>query len=170
MFLDMLLQTIIDIAAKCGWSVTVSVIDVDCTAFDFRRRTRSGVPFCFCADMTGGNTATLLDDILSFIDAFNPRHSPGSGANCRVPGIALKRGLWRKWTICEPKHGFSPLSCRKPSPPRNATIRRGISGTDRDYSPLRRRRAIISIRSLPVRRVIPLMNVGLGNRSSWSKQ
>ena len=61
---------------------------------------------------------------------------------------------------------FATLSCRKPSPPRNATIRRGISGTDRDYSPLRRRRAIISIRSLPVRRVIPLMNVGLGNPSS----
>ena len=72
MFLDMLLQTIIDIAAKCGWSVTVSVIDIDCTAFDFRRRTRSGVPFCFCADMTGGNPATLLDEILSFIDAFQP--------------------------------------------------------------------------------------------------
>ena len=49
MFLDMLLQTIIDIAAKCGWSVTVSVID-----------------------MTGGNPATLLDEILSFIDAFQP--------------------------------------------------------------------------------------------------
>ncbi len=68
----MLLQTIIDIAAKCGWSVTVSVIEADSTAFDFRRRTRSGVPFCFCADMTGGNPATLLDEILSFIDAFHP--------------------------------------------------------------------------------------------------
>ncbi len=68
----MILQTIIDIAAKCGWSVTVSVIDADCTAFDFRRNTRSGVPFCFCADMTGGNPATLLNEILSFIDAFNP--------------------------------------------------------------------------------------------------
>ncbi len=68
----MILQTIIDIAAKCGWSVTVSVIDTDCTAFDFRRKTRSGVPFCFCADMTGGNPATLLNEILSFIDAFNP--------------------------------------------------------------------------------------------------
>lgn len=68
----MLLQTIIDIAANCGWSVTVSVIDTDCTAFDFRRKTRSGVPFCFCADMTGGNPASLLDEILSFIDAFHP--------------------------------------------------------------------------------------------------
>lgn len=67
-----MLQTIIDIAAKCGWSVTVSVIDADCTSFDFRRKTRSGVPFCFCADMTGGNPATLIDEILSFIDAFNP--------------------------------------------------------------------------------------------------
>ena len=40
--------------------------------FRFPAQARSGVPFCFCADMTGDNPATLLDDILSFIDAFQP--------------------------------------------------------------------------------------------------
>ncbi len=68
----MILQTIIGVAAKCGWIVTVSVTDTERTAFDFRRKTRSGVPFCFCADMTGGNPSTLLDEIFSFIDAFHP--------------------------------------------------------------------------------------------------
>lgn len=91
----MLLQTIIDIAAKCGWSVTVSVIDADCTAFDFRRKTRSGVPFCFCADMTGGNPVTLLDEILSFIDAFQAaafarqwRELSGAGASLEARALA----------------------------------------------------------------------------------
>lgn len=91
----MLLQTIIDIAAKCGWSVTVSVIDADCTAFDFRRKTRSGVRFCFCADMTGGNPVTLLDEILSFIDVFQPaafarhwRELSGAGDSLEARALA----------------------------------------------------------------------------------
>lgn len=68
----MTLQTIIRIAGKCGWSVTVMVTDDNSTTFEFRRKTRRGVPFCFCADMTGNNPATIVDDILSFIDAFQP--------------------------------------------------------------------------------------------------
>lgn len=91
----MLLQTIIDVAAKCGWSVTVSVIDADRTAFDFRRKPRSGIPFCFCADMTGGNPATLLDEILSFIDAFRPstfarqwREQSGAGKGLQARAAA----------------------------------------------------------------------------------
>lgn len=170
MFLDMLLQTIIDIAAKCGWSVTVSVIDVDCTAFDFRRRTRSGVPFCFCADMTGGNTATLLDDILSFIDAFQPPTFARQWCELSGAGDSLEARALAEMDDMRTEAWLLAVELSEAIASRNATIRRGISGTDRDYSPLRRRRAIISIRSLPVRRVIPLMNVGLGNRSSWSKQ
>ena len=68
----MILQTIIQVAAKCGWSVTANVRDGNITSFDFRRNTESGVPFCFSADMTGSKPASLVDDILSFIDAFQP--------------------------------------------------------------------------------------------------
>lgn len=68
----MTLQTIIHIAGICGWSVTVMVADGNRTTFYFRRKTRRGVPFCFCADMTGGRPVTLVDEILSFIDAFQP--------------------------------------------------------------------------------------------------
>lgn len=68
----MTLQTIIRIAGRCGWSVTVRVADNNRAVFDFRRNTRRGVPFCFCACMTGGRPATLVDEILSFIDVFQP--------------------------------------------------------------------------------------------------
>ena len=68
----MILQTIIQVAAQCGWSVTANVRDGNITSFDFRRNTESGVPFCFSADMTGSKPASLVDDILSFIDAFQP--------------------------------------------------------------------------------------------------
>lgn len=40
--------------------------------FDFRRRTASGVPFRFSTDMTDNNPATLVADIVSFVDAFHP--------------------------------------------------------------------------------------------------
>ncbi len=82
----MILQTIIQVAAQCGWSVTANVRYGNITSFDFRRNTESGVPFCFSADMTGGKPASLVDDILSFIDAFNPTSSRGSGAGFRGAG------------------------------------------------------------------------------------
>lgn len=68
----MILQTIIGISKKCGWNVTARTADDNQTTFEFRRKTRHGVPFCFCADMTADNPASLVDEILSFIDAFQP--------------------------------------------------------------------------------------------------
>ena len=61
----MILQTIIQVAAQCGWSVTANVRDGNITSFDFRRNTESGVPFCFSADMTGSKPASLVDDIFA---------------------------------------------------------------------------------------------------------
>lgn len=83
----MILQTIIQVAAKCGWSVTVR--DGNITTFDFRRNTESGVPFCFSADMTRGKPASLVDDILSFIDAFQPDIFARQW--CRISGAGESR-------------------------------------------------------------------------------
>lgn len=85
----MILQTIIQVAAKCGWSVTANVRDSNITSFDFRRNTESGVPFCFSADMTGGKPASLVDDILSFIDAFHPDIFARQW--CRISGTGESR-------------------------------------------------------------------------------
>ena len=91
----MILQTIIQVAAQCGWSVTANVRDGNITSFDFRRNTESGVPFCFSADMTGSKPASLVDDILSFIDAFQPaafarqwRELSGAGASLEARALA----------------------------------------------------------------------------------
>lgn len=85
----MILQTIIQVAAQCGWSVTANVRDSNITSFDFRQNTESGVPFCFSADMTGGKPASLVDDILSFIDAFHPDIFARQW--CRISGAGESR-------------------------------------------------------------------------------
>lgn len=85
----MILQTIIQVAAKCGWSVTANVRDGNITTFDFQRKTESGVPFCFSADMTGSIPASLVDDILSFIDAFQPDIFARQW--CRISGVGESR-------------------------------------------------------------------------------
>ena len=164
----MILQTIIQVAAQCGWSVTANVRNGNITSFDFRRNTESGVPFCFSADMTGSKPASLVDDILSFIDAFQPDIFARQW--CRISGAGESRyaqtlsdmdGIrTQAWLLAiDLSEAFS---ARAPH--------RGISGTDRDYSPLRPRRAIISMMSFPFSRVIPFTSVGLGKCSSWSKQ
>lgn len=164
----MILQTIIQVAAQCGWSVTANVRYGNITSFDFRRNTESGVPFCFSADMTGGKPASLVDDILSFIDAFQPDIFARQWCRIREPERAAMLRHSPTWTAYASRHGYSPLTSPKPSPLR--APHRGISGTDRDYSPLRPRRAIISMMSFPFSRVMPFTSVGLGNCSSWSKQ
>ncbi len=85
----MILQTIIQVAAQCGWSVTANVRDGNITSFDFRRNTESGLPFCFSADMTGSKPASLVDDILSFIDAFQPDIFARQW--CRISGAGESR-------------------------------------------------------------------------------
>lgn len=69
----MILQTIIQVAAQCGWSVTANVRDGNITSFDFRRNTESGVPFCFSADMTGSKPTSLVDDTVVY-RRFPTRH------------------------------------------------------------------------------------------------
>lgn len=85
----MILQTIIQVAANRGWSVTANVRDGNITTFDFRRKTGSGVPFRFSADMTGSKPASLVDEILSFTDAFQPDIFARQW--CRISGAGESR-------------------------------------------------------------------------------
>ena len=165
----MILQTIIQVAAKCGWSVTANVRDGNITSFDFRRNTESGVSFCFSADMTDSKPDSLVDDILSFIDAFQPDIFARQW--CRISGAGESR--YAQHTLRHGRHTHPGMATRhRPlrSLLRSAPLTVVSLGTDRDYSPLRPRRAIISMMSFPFSRVIPFTSVGLGKCSSWSKQ
>lgn len=67
----MLHSDIIKIAVKNGWQVSITNSE-DGFFFDFHRRTLGGLPFCFTAELSGGCVATLIDEIISFVDALDP--------------------------------------------------------------------------------------------------
>lgn len=64
-------KDILCIAAKNGWSASFSE-QADKVSFDFRRKTLSGVPFCFTAETDNGNVRHLISEIVSFVDAIEP--------------------------------------------------------------------------------------------------
>ena len=64
---------IIKIAVKNGWQVTITNSE-DGFFFDFHRRTLGGLPFSFTAELSGGRVGTLVDEIISFVDALDPEH------------------------------------------------------------------------------------------------
>lgn len=63
---------IIRIAVKQDWHVSVSISEENSFYFDFQRRTLSGLPFCFTAELSGGIVGTLVDEIISFVDELDP--------------------------------------------------------------------------------------------------
>ena len=63
---------IISIAVKCGWRVSMNYCRDNRVLFDFQRRTSNGVSFCFTATMSGCKVTTLIDDIISLVDALDP--------------------------------------------------------------------------------------------------
>ena len=67
---------IFKIANKYGWSVEVNLTK-DGYSFDFKRRLLDGLPFCFTAEMSGNRPDTLVDEILSFVDEFDPNQCAG---------------------------------------------------------------------------------------------
>lgn len=67
----MLHSDIIKIAVKNGWQVTITNSEYG-FFFDFHRRTLGGLPFSFTAELSRGCVATLVDEIISFIDALDP--------------------------------------------------------------------------------------------------
>lgn len=67
----MLHSDIIKIAVKNGWQVSITN-SVNGFFFDFHRRTLGGLPFSFTAELSRGCVATLVDEIISFVDALDP--------------------------------------------------------------------------------------------------
>jgi len=67
---------VVRLAAKQGWSVTVSRNN-NGYSFDFRRRTLGGFPFCFTAELTENRLGTLVDEIFSFVDELDPERVAG---------------------------------------------------------------------------------------------
>ncbi len=65
---------IVKIAVSCGWQVSITHCGDGGYYFDFQRMTRNGLSFCFTAMMTGGRISTLVDEIISFVDALDPEH------------------------------------------------------------------------------------------------
>lgn len=63
---------IIKIAVGCGWQVSITACGDNSFYFDFQRITRNGLPFSFTAAMTGGRISSLVDEIISFVDALDP--------------------------------------------------------------------------------------------------
>ena len=59
------------VAAKNGWDVSVR-FKGEYLCFDFHRKTLSGVPFSFTAEITDDKTESLVSEIVSFVDAIEP--------------------------------------------------------------------------------------------------
>ena len=59
------------IAAKNGWSVSMSVKN-GIRSYDFQRKTLSGVAFSFTAEVKDDEVSSLESEIVSFVDAINP--------------------------------------------------------------------------------------------------
>jgi len=68
---------IIKIAVGCGWQVSITACGNNSFYFDFQRITRNGLPFSFTAAMTGGRISSLVDEIISFVDALDPERYAG---------------------------------------------------------------------------------------------
>ena len=68
----MLHSDIIRIAVRNGWKVSITASAEDSYYFDFQRRTPGGLPFCFTVELSGGHVGTLVDEIISFVDALDP--------------------------------------------------------------------------------------------------
>ncbi|MCS2793807.1 hypothetical protein NXW97_17685 [Bacteroides faecis] len=62
---------IFTIAAKNGWDVSVRLKGLN-LCFDFQRKTLSGVPFSFTAEIADGRMESLVSEIVSFVDAIEP--------------------------------------------------------------------------------------------------
>lgn len=60
------------IAARNGWDVSVRFKGIS-LCFDFHRETLSGVPFSFTAEITDGKAESLVSEIVSFVDAIEPK-------------------------------------------------------------------------------------------------
>ena len=68
----MIHSDIIRIAVKCGWQVSITACGDNAFYFDFHRKTGNGLPFTFTATLTGSRGSSLVEEIISFVDALDP--------------------------------------------------------------------------------------------------
>ena len=68
----MIHSDVVRIAAKNGWKIVVAISPDGFLYYDFHCRMRSGVPFCLTVDFTKERVTTLVDEIIGFVDAFDP--------------------------------------------------------------------------------------------------
>lgn len=69
-------KNVFSIAALLGWTVSVKCVDGS-LFFDFHRKTLSGVPFSFTAEMKDRKLENLIKEIESFVDAIDPEICAG---------------------------------------------------------------------------------------------
>ena len=67
----MLHSDIIKIAGINGWRVSITKSG-NGFFFDFQCRTPGGLPFTFTAELSGGCVDSLVDEIVTFVDALDP--------------------------------------------------------------------------------------------------
>ena len=68
----MIHSDIIRIAAGCGWQVSITACGDNSFYFDFQRMHQERSAVQFHAAMTGGRISSLVDEIVSFVDALDP--------------------------------------------------------------------------------------------------
>ena len=64
-------RNLFDIAVRNGWRVFHKEQD-GIWIVEFRRKTFSGVPFCFTVELEYGKVENLVSEIISFADAIDP--------------------------------------------------------------------------------------------------
>ena len=62
---------VFSIAAQLGWTASAQYKEGR-LFFDFQRKTLSGVPFTFTAEMKDGKVSNLVKEIESFVEAIEP--------------------------------------------------------------------------------------------------
>ena len=64
-------RNIFNLSARHGWSVSMENMD-GIRFLNFRRKTSSGVPFCFTIEAGNGTAGCIAKEILSFVSAVVP--------------------------------------------------------------------------------------------------
>ena len=98
---------IFSIAAQLGWTASAQYKEGR-LFFDFHRKTLSGVPFTFTAEMKDGKVSNLVKEIESFVDASLPRQTANPF-----------------WLVCPGASSGTEFRC--PASPKAAFYSRGLS-------------------------------------------
>ena len=88
---------IFSIAAQLGWTASAQYKEGK-LFFDFQRKTLSGVPFTFTAEMKDGKVSNLVKEIESFVDAIRTEAWLLACQLAEADGKSVLAGLpWSQW-------------------------------------------------------------------------